>query len=170
MVYLQRWPAWLVSRETAALTARSVYTIQPCSMSLHAKPHTYGARVFSCNLHVTSILHIQSYQPIACTLLPAYCMYNGTNRMHVQWYHQNACTMVLSECMYNGTNRFRQQGREEDRGQVPDWSWQGGQFQLRQESVLQSQVSVSTLISVSLPPLCYRSRHTDNCVLTPSQP
>ena len=144
---------------------------------------------------VTGILHVHCYRHIACTLLPAYCMYNGTNRMHVQWYHQNACTMVLSECMYNGTirmhvqwyhqnactmvpsecmyngtNRFRQQGREEDRGQVPDWSWQGGQFQLRQESVLQSQVSVSTLISVSLPPLCYRSRHTDNCVLTPSQP
>ena len=30
---------WLVSRETAAVTARSVYTMQPCSMSLHAKPH-----------------------------------------------------------------------------------------------------------------------------------
>ena len=32
--------AWLVPRETAAVSARSVYTIQPCTMSLHAKPHT----------------------------------------------------------------------------------------------------------------------------------
>ena len=36
--------------ETAAISARSVYTIQPCTMSLHAKPHTWGACVFSCNL------------------------------------------------------------------------------------------------------------------------
>ena len=27
--------AWLVTHETAAVSARSVYTIQPCSMSLH---------------------------------------------------------------------------------------------------------------------------------------
>ena len=32
--------AWLVPQETAAISARSVYTIQPCTMSLHAKPHT----------------------------------------------------------------------------------------------------------------------------------
>ena len=32
--------AWLVPRETAAVSARSVYSIQPCTMSLHAKPHT----------------------------------------------------------------------------------------------------------------------------------
>ena len=31
---------WLVPHETAAVSARSVYTIQPCSMSLLAKPHT----------------------------------------------------------------------------------------------------------------------------------
>ena len=31
--------AWLVPRESAAVSARSVYTIQPCSMSLHTKPH-----------------------------------------------------------------------------------------------------------------------------------
>ena len=31
---------WLVPHETAAVLARSVYTIQPCTMSLHAKPHT----------------------------------------------------------------------------------------------------------------------------------
>ena len=30
--------AWLVPHETTA--ASSVYTIQPCTMSLHAKPHT----------------------------------------------------------------------------------------------------------------------------------
>ena len=41
--------AWLVSREIAA---RSVYTIQPCTMSRHfmERPHTQGAFVFSCNL------------------------------------------------------------------------------------------------------------------------
>jgi len=32
--------AWLVTHETAAISARSVYAIQPCTMSLHAKPHT----------------------------------------------------------------------------------------------------------------------------------
>ena len=32
--------AWLVPHETAAISARSVYTIQPCTMSLPAKPHT----------------------------------------------------------------------------------------------------------------------------------
>ena len=32
--------AWLVPHETAAISARSVYTIQPCTMTLHAKPHT----------------------------------------------------------------------------------------------------------------------------------
>ena len=32
--------AWLVPHESAAVLARSVYTIQPCTMSLHAKPHT----------------------------------------------------------------------------------------------------------------------------------
>ena len=42
--------AWLVPQETAAISARSVYTIQPCTMSLHAKPYTYGVCVFSCNL------------------------------------------------------------------------------------------------------------------------
>ena len=31
---------WLVPHETAAILARSVYTIQPCTMSHHAKPHT----------------------------------------------------------------------------------------------------------------------------------
>ena len=32
--------ARLVPQESAAILARSVYTIQPCTMSLHAKPHT----------------------------------------------------------------------------------------------------------------------------------
>ena len=34
---------WLVPHETAAVSARSVYTIQPCTMSFHAnfKPHNY---------------------------------------------------------------------------------------------------------------------------------
>ena len=42
--------AWLVPQESAAISARSVYTIQPCTVSLHAKPHTSGAYVFGCNL------------------------------------------------------------------------------------------------------------------------
>ena len=41
---------WLVLNETAAVSMRSVYTIQPCTMSLHAKRHTKGACVFSSNL------------------------------------------------------------------------------------------------------------------------
>ena len=32
--------AWLVPHETAAVSTRSVYTIQPCTISFHAKPHT----------------------------------------------------------------------------------------------------------------------------------
>ena len=32
--------AWLVPHETAAVSARSVYTIHPCTVSLHAKSHT----------------------------------------------------------------------------------------------------------------------------------
>ena len=36
--------------EAAAVSARSVYTVQPYTMSLHAKPHTEGACVFSRNL------------------------------------------------------------------------------------------------------------------------
>ena len=31
---------WLMPHVTAAVSARSVYTIQPCTMSLHAKPDT----------------------------------------------------------------------------------------------------------------------------------
>ena len=40
----------LVPPEIAAVSVRSVYTIQSCTMSLHAKPHTSGVTVFSCNL------------------------------------------------------------------------------------------------------------------------
>ena len=32
--------AWLVPHETAAVSAYSVYTMQPCTVSHHAKPHT----------------------------------------------------------------------------------------------------------------------------------
>ena len=35
---------------TAAFSAWSVYTIQPCTMSLHAQPCTQGVCMFSCNL------------------------------------------------------------------------------------------------------------------------
>ena len=31
---------WLMPHETAAVSASSVYTIQSCTLSLHAKPHT----------------------------------------------------------------------------------------------------------------------------------
>ena len=41
---------WPVPYETAAVSARSVYTIQPCTMSLHAKPRASCTCVFSCNL------------------------------------------------------------------------------------------------------------------------
>ena len=44
-MYLQRWHGWCHKK-----LLPSVYTIQPCTMSLHAKPHTQGVCVFSCNL------------------------------------------------------------------------------------------------------------------------
>ena len=39
VVYLQRFlvVTWLVPRETAAISARSIYTIQPCTMSLNLR-------------------------------------------------------------------------------------------------------------------------------------
>ena len=46
--------AWLVPHESAAVSARSVYTIQPCTMSLHAKPHllkVYACLAVTCHLH-----------------------------------------------------------------------------------------------------------------------
>ena len=48
--------AWLVPQESAAresVSARSVYTIQPCTVSLHAKPHI--RKVYVC-LAVTCYL------------------------------------------------------------------------------------------------------------------
>ena len=71
-VILQEWlvfysafeypPKWctystdrLVPCETAAILARSVYTIQPCTMSLHANPHIicrmHACLVVICHLH-----------------------------------------------------------------------------------------------------------------------
>ena len=41
---------WLELHETAAVLAYSVYTLQPCTRSLHAKPHMYSVCMFSCNL------------------------------------------------------------------------------------------------------------------------
>ena len=41
---------WLSPRKTAAFSALSVYTIQSCTMSFHAKPYTLGVCVFSCDL------------------------------------------------------------------------------------------------------------------------
>ena len=46
--------AWLVPHETAAISVHSVYTIQPCTMSLHAKPHickVYVCFAVTCHLH-----------------------------------------------------------------------------------------------------------------------
>ena len=45
--------AWLVTHETAAVSARTVYTIQPCTVSLHPKAHTkvHACLAVSCNLH-----------------------------------------------------------------------------------------------------------------------
>ena len=49
MVYLQRCliVTWLVSRETAAISASSVYTIQPCTMSRHFM-HSYIRKMNAC--------------------------------------------------------------------------------------------------------------------------
>ena len=47
---VQKALTWLVPHETAAISSCSVYTIQLCAMSLHAKPHAYSACIFSCNL------------------------------------------------------------------------------------------------------------------------
>ena len=51
MVYLTALTR-LVPHESAAVSARSGYTIQPCTKSPHAKPHASCACVFSCNLHL----------------------------------------------------------------------------------------------------------------------
>ena len=44
---------WLVPYETAAASARSVYTIEPCTMSLHAKPHNkmHACLAATCRVH-----------------------------------------------------------------------------------------------------------------------
>ena len=54
-MYSQRCLAltWLLPRGTAADSAPSVYTVQPCTVSrdfMQTKPHTEGACMFSCNL------------------------------------------------------------------------------------------------------------------------
>ena len=57
MVYLQRClvVTWLVPRETAACSARSLYIIQPCTMSRHFM-QSHIRRVLGC-LAVTCRLH-----------------------------------------------------------------------------------------------------------------
>ena len=60
---------WLVPRETAAVSARSVYTIQLCTMSptsLHAKPHTYGACVF--NWREDTVTNLINAKPVEQTV------------------------------------------------------------------------------------------------------
>ena len=57
VVYLQRClvVTWLVPRKTAVVSARSVYTIQPCTMSCHSmQNHLRRVHAF---LSVTSQLH-----------------------------------------------------------------------------------------------------------------
>ena len=50
VVHLQRcFVTWLVPRETAAVSARSVYTIQPCTISRHFMQSNIR-NMFSCNL------------------------------------------------------------------------------------------------------------------------
>ena len=57
MVYLQRCllVTWLVPRETAAVSTRSVYTIRPCTLSRHfMQSHICGMHVslaVTCHLH-----------------------------------------------------------------------------------------------------------------------
>ena len=57
VVYLQRFlvVTWLLPRETAAVSARSVYTIQPCTMSRHLM-HSHIRKVHAC-LAVTCHLY-----------------------------------------------------------------------------------------------------------------
>ena len=69
MVYcLQRClvVTWLVLRETAAVSARSVYTIQPCIMSRHFM-QSHIRKVYAC-LAVTCHLHFwQNNRYLLCT-------------------------------------------------------------------------------------------------------
>ena len=60
VVYLQRClvVTWLVAPETAAVSARSVYTIQKCIMSRHFMP-SYIRRVHAC-VAITS--HLRFWQ------------------------------------------------------------------------------------------------------------
>ena len=58
--------AWLVPHETAAISASSVYTIQPRTMSLHAKPHTWGVCVFSCILPPALLAECLLFSSIRC--------------------------------------------------------------------------------------------------------
>ena len=42
---------WLVPRETAAVSARSVYTIQPCTISRHFIAWVRACLALTCHLH-----------------------------------------------------------------------------------------------------------------------
>ena len=61
MYWLHRH-GWCHMKLQPSRYASSVYTIQPCTMSLHAKPHMQGGCVFSCNLHFW-----QNDQDLSCT-------------------------------------------------------------------------------------------------------
>ena len=56
------------------LGASSVYTIQPCTMSLHAKPHTLGVCVFRCNLPPARLAEWSRY-------FTCYCGNTGVERI-----------------------------------------------------------------------------------------
>ena len=51
---------WLMPHETVAISARSVYTRQPCTMSLHAKVHANLAALFGVSVHVLAFVLVSS--------------------------------------------------------------------------------------------------------------
>ena len=75
------WP-----HETAAISASSVYTIQPCTVSLHAKPHTGHL----CTLAMTSA------SPMSC--------HHHSDLTHVLspslWPHPCPVTITLVQCTF----------------------------------------------------------------------
>ena len=79
---------WNCSR----LCASSVHTIQPCTMSLHAMPHTLGVCVFSCKLPPALLAEWPG--PFTC-----YCGNTGVERM-------NAVIMPTWAC-FSDRNSFK---------------------------------------------------------------
>ena len=76
--------AWLVAHETAAVSARSEYTIQPCTMSLHA--HSHIRKVHAC-LAVTCHLHLRQNDQY---LLRATAVTRGCNGYRTKSQHRKS--------------------------------------------------------------------------------